>query len=80
MDTDQKVEIRKCHLEVEVSMDRIIEEGHNMLIIIEMFLGEEILEEYKIIEVKTLKADIEVIIEMITLEEVEVFLEKTIFR
>ena len=47
-DIDQKVEIRECHLEVELSTDRIIEEGHNMLRIIEMILGEEVLEEHKL--------------------------------
>ena len=41
IDTDQKVEIGECHLGVELSMDRIIEEDHNMLTIIEMTLGEE---------------------------------------
>ena len=51
IDTDQIVEIRGCHLEVELSMDRIIEEGHNMLTIIEMTFGKEMLEECKIIGV-----------------------------
>ena len=37
-----------------------------------MTLGETILEKCRIIEVKILEVDIEVIIEMITLEEVEV--------
>ena len=56
-------------------MDRIIEEGPNMLTIKEVTLGEEILEECKIIEVLILEVDIEVTIEMV-LEEVEVDLEK----
>ena len=47
-----------------------------MLIIIEMTLGEKISEEHKIIEVKNLEVDIEVIIETKTLEEVEVGLGK----
>ena len=55
--------------EVELSKDRIIEEGHNMLIIIQMTLGEEILEEHEITEIKILEVNIEVIIEMTTLEE-----------
>ena len=42
IDTDQIVEIGECHLDIELNVDRIIEEGHNMLTIIEMTLGEEI--------------------------------------
>ena len=38
IDIDQIVEIGEHHLEVEVSMGRIIEEGQNILIIIEMTL------------------------------------------
>ena len=52
IDKDQIVEIGECHLGVDLNMDRIIEEGCNMLTIIEMFLGDEIFEECKIIEVK----------------------------
>ena len=74
IDTDQIMEIGECHLEVELSMDRIIEEGHNMLIIIEMTLGKKMLE-CKIIDVKIFEVDIEVTLEMTTLEEVEVGLE-----
>ena len=40
---DQIVEIGEYHLEVELSMDRIIKEGHNMSTIIEKTLGEVIL-------------------------------------
>ena len=58
IDTDQIVEIGECHLGVELNMDRIMKEGDNMLTIIEMALGEEILEECKIIEVKILEVDI----------------------
>ena len=76
IDIDQIVEIGELHSEVEVSMDRIIEEGHNMLTPIEMILGETDLEECKIKEVRTLEMEIEVIIEMTTLEEVEVSLGK----
>ena len=76
IDADQIVEKGECHFRVELSMDRIIKEGHSMLIIIEMTLGEEILEECKITEVKILEVDIEVTIEVKTLKEVEVDLEK----
>ena len=62
IDTGQIVEIGECHLEVELSMDRIIEECCNMITIIEVTLGEEILEEHKIIEVKIFEVDIEVTI------------------
>ena len=58
IDTDHIVEIGKCHLGVELSVERIIEEGCNILTIIEMTIGEEILEECKIIEVKILAVDI----------------------
>ena len=44
IDTDQIVEIGECHIGVELSMDRIIEESPNMIAIIEVTLGEEILE------------------------------------
>ena len=70
------MEIEGHHSEVEVSTDRIIGEDHNMSILIEMTLGETILGKCKIIEVKILKVDIEVIIEMTTLEEIEVGLGK----
>ena len=76
IDTDQIMEIGECHLEVEFSTDRVIEEGHNMLTIIEVTLGKKILDEWKIIEVKILELDIEVTIKMKILEEVEVGLEK----
>ena len=70
------MEIEGHHSEVEVSTDRIIGEDHNMSILIEMTLGETILEICKVIEVKSLEVDIEVIIEMTTLEEIEVGLGK----
>ena len=76
LDTDQIVVIRECHLEVEVGMDRIIEEGLNMLIIIEMTLGEDILGKCKIMEVSIIEVNIEAIIEMTILEEVEIGLER----
>ena len=57
-------------------MDRIIEEGHNMFTVIEMTLGEEGLEEHKVIEVKILEVDIQIVIGTTILEEVEVGLGK----
>ena len=60
--------------------DRIIEEGHSLIKIIGVILEEEILEKYRIIEVKILEEDIEVASETIILEEAEVDLEKTVFR
>ena len=45
IDTDQTVEIEECHIEVDLS----IEEGCNTITNIEVTLGEEILEKYKII-------------------------------
>ena len=51
-----------------------------MITIIEVILGEEILEEHKIIEVKISEVGIEVTIETKILEEVEVDLEKTVFK
>ena len=39
IDTDQIVVTEECHLGVQLSMDRIIEEGQIMIIIIEMALG-----------------------------------------
>ena len=45
--------VGECHIEVELSMDKIIEEGHSMIKITEVNLGEEILEVCKIIEVRT---------------------------
>ena len=44
--TGQIVVIGECHLGVELGVDRIIEEGCNMLITIEMTSGEEILGEH----------------------------------
>ena len=54
---------RRMSFRVELNMDRIIEEGCNMLTIIEVTLGEEILVECKIIEVNVLEMDIELTIE-----------------
>ena len=68
--------VGECYLGVDLSMDRIIEEDCNMLIIIEMTLEEDILGKHKIIEVRILEVDIEAIIEMTILEEVEIGLGK----
>ena len=70
------MEIKGHHSEVEFSTDRIIGEDHSMPIIIEMTSGETVSENHKIIEVKLLEMDKEVLIEMNTLEEVEVGLGK----
>ena len=72
IETDLTVVIGECHLGVQLGMDRIIEEGCNMLIIIEITLGEEILGQHKIIEVSIIEVDIETTKEMTILEEVEV--------
>ena len=66
------------HSEVEVGTERIIGEDHDMSIITEMTLGEKMLEKCKIIEVKTLGLDMEIIIiiEMAVLEEIEVGVRK----
>ena len=74
--TDQTVEIGECHTEVELNTDKTIEEGCSMFRIIEVILGEEILEKCEIIEVKIVEVDIEVTLEMTTLAEVEVGIQK----
>ena len=55
---------------------KILEEGGSMIKIIEVILGKAITEECKIKEVRILKVDIELTLGMITLERVEVGLEK----
>ena len=72
IDIGQIVEIEEHQTEVEVSMDRIIEEDHIILITIEMILKEIISEICKIIEVRILEVDTERIIEMIISEEIGV--------
>ena len=64
--------IGECHLGIELDMDRIIEEGHYMSIIIKNTLEEEILGKWKIIEVSIIEVDIETTIEMTISQEVEV--------
>ena len=76
IDTGQILVKGNFHLGVELSMDRIIEEGHTMFIIIKMTLGEEIQGKCKIMEVSIIEVDIEAVIEMTALEEVEVGLGK----
>ena len=51
-----------------------------MIKITEGTLGKKTLEEHKVIEVRILEMDIEVILAMTTLEEVEVCLEKDSFQ
>ena len=72
IDIGQMAEIEEYHTEVEVSMDKITDVDHVMSIIIEMTLGETILEMYKITEVKIIEVDIEGTIEMTIVEEAEV--------
>ena len=76
IDTDQRVQIGECYLEIDLSIERIIVEGCNMITIIEVTLGEEILGGCKIIEAKLLDLDIDINIKMEILEEVDVGLEK----
>ena len=68
------MEIEGHHLEVGINMDRTKGVVHIMSIIIEMTLEETVLENCKTKEVNSLEVDIEGIIEMTTLEEVEVHL------
>ena len=76
IDIYQIVEVEGHHSEVEVNMGRIIKEDHSMSILIEMNLGETIFKKCKAIEVKISEVDVELIIEMTTLEKVEVGLGK----
>ena len=52
LDTNQPVEIGECHIEVKLSTDRIMEIEPNVIKITEVTLGEGILKEIKITEVK----------------------------
>ena len=72
IDIGQIVEIEEHQAEVEVSMDKSIEEDCIMSIILKITIEDTILEICKIREVKILEVDTEGIIEMIILEEVEV--------
>ena len=72
IDIDLIVEIEGHHIEVEVSMDKIIEDDSIMSETMEMIIEEIISEIYKIIEVRILEVDTKRIIEMIILEEVGV--------
>ena len=67
---------RRISFRGRAQSDRIIEESHNMITIIEVTLGVEILEECRITEVKILEVDIEATIKLKTLEEVEIDLQK----
>ena len=55
IDSNQIMDIVECHLEVELSMDKVIEEGGNMLTIIETILGKEILVEHKMVRGKNFR-------------------------
>ena len=68
---DQTVVIGECHTKGELSMDKIIEEGHSMIKITKVILRKEILEECKMTEL-----DIEEALGLVILEEVVVGLEK----
>ena len=75
IDICQIVGIGEHHIEVEVVMDKITEEDHITLIIIEMTSEETISEKCKITEDKIIEVDAERILEMIILEEVGVCLK-----
>ena len=75
IDIGQIAEIEGHQTEVEVSIDRIIEEDCIMLITLELIIEEIISEICRIIEVKVLKVDMEGNIKMIILEELGVGLE-----
>ena len=72
-----------CSVE-EYNMDRIIDIALGIIRIVEMILKEEILEEIwdqiRIIEDKTIEMEIEDITELITMKEVGEGLEKDIFQ
>ena len=59
--TDQtvKIDIENHHIEVDISMDIIVENSQSMSKFTEEILGEEILEKHKTIKVNILEADIE---------------------
>ena len=59
IDIDPIAEIEGQHIEEEVSIDKIIEENHVMLIIIEMTLEETILEKCENKEITILEVDTE---------------------
>ena len=68
IDKGQIAEIEGHHTEVEVSMDKVIEEDCIMPIAIEITIEKTILKICKIIEVKIFEMEREGIIEMIILE------------
>ena len=45
---DQAVVIGECHIVVELSIDKILEEGHSMIKITEVIIGKAVLEECKL--------------------------------
>ena len=74
IDICQIVQIGEHHIEVEVSMDKIIEEDHVMFIIIEMIIEEITPEMHRITEDQRVEVETEGIIGRILLEEVGVSL------
>ena len=72
IDIGQIAGIVEHHTEVEVSMDKIIEDDCAMSITKEMIIEETTAEICKIIEVRIIEVDAEEMIETITLKEVEV--------
>ena len=72
----QIAEIEEHQTEIEVNVDKIIEEDCVVLIIIEMIIEEIISEICKIIEVKILDVNTKGVVETIIFKEVEVGLGK----
>ena len=73
------IDIVDHHIEIDLSMDKIIEKSLSMFKITEKILGEEILEKPKSIEVKILEEDINVALGTVNMIEVGVGLEKDNF-
>ena len=71
------VETAEQHIEVNINMEKAIEEDHVTLIITEMILDESTLEKHKIIEDKIKDVDTEGNIEIIILKEAEVGIDGT---
>ena len=82
IDTDQteEIDIVDHHIEVDLSMNIIIENSHSMSKSTEEILGEEILVKHKTTEVKILEAEIEVDLGTVMLIEIRVGLEKDNFK
>ena len=72
--------IGECHIEVELRMEKIIDEGHSMIKITEVISAREILEECKITQVRNFEVDLKVTLRVTILEEVVVVIEKDIIQ